>query len=67
MRQDGAKMRKMEDVSSVLGPLGGHEGRGVANNGPKMATGGPQAAPRWPQDGPKRSQGEANMDQDSSR
>ena len=24
MRQDGAKMRKMEDVSSVLGPPGGY-------------------------------------------
>ena len=25
MRQDGAKMRKMKDVSSVLGPSGGEE------------------------------------------
>ena len=25
MEQDGAKMRKMKDVSSVLGPLGGRE------------------------------------------
>ena len=32
MRQDGAKMRKMEDVSSVLGPVGGHEERGVSNS-----------------------------------
>ena len=25
LKQDGAKMRKMEDVSSVLGPLGGED------------------------------------------
>ena len=25
MRQDGGKMRKMKDVSSVLGPSGGYE------------------------------------------
>ena len=31
MRQDGAKMRKMEDVSSVLGPSGG-EGYQEASN-----------------------------------
>ena len=31
MRQDGGKMRKMKDVSSVLGPLGG-EGYLQASN-----------------------------------
>ena len=31
MRQDVAKMRKMTDVSSVLGPRGGHEAR-ITNN-----------------------------------
>ena len=32
MRQDGAKMRKMEDVSSVSGTLGGHEELQGTNN-----------------------------------
>ena len=32
MRQDGAKMRKMEDVSSVLGPSGGGEYHQGSNN-----------------------------------
>ena len=32
MRQDVAKMRKMRDVSSVLGPCRGYEGEQVANN-----------------------------------
>ena len=32
MRQGGAKRRKMEDVSSVLGPLGGHEGLPASNS-----------------------------------
>ena len=32
MRQDGGKMRKMKDVSSVLGPPRRHESVRVANN-----------------------------------
>ena len=32
MRQDGGKMRKMKDVSSVLGPPGGEEYQGVSNS-----------------------------------
>ena len=32
MRQDGAKMRKMKDVSSVLGLSGGEEYLQVSNN-----------------------------------
>ena len=32
MRQDGGKMRKMKDVSSVLGPSGGGGYQGASNN-----------------------------------
>ena len=32
MRQDGAKMRKMKDVSSVLGPPRRYEGVQLANS-----------------------------------
>ena len=32
MRQDGGKMRKMKDVSSVLGPSGGYEHQGASNS-----------------------------------
>ena len=32
MKQDGAKMRRMKDVSSVLGPLGGHGGLPASNS-----------------------------------
>ena len=32
MRQDGGKMRKMRDVSSVLGPPGRYESVQAANN-----------------------------------
>ena len=32
MRQDGAKMRNMKDVSSVLGPPGGYEPQEASNN-----------------------------------
>ena len=39
MRQDGAKMRKMKDVSSVLGPLGGHEERGTSNSAASRGAG----------------------------
>ena len=64
MRQDGAKMRKMKDVSSVLGPLRAYESRTISNNaasqGPKraqkslkMAPREPKRAQRWPQEGPR--------------
>ena len=63
-RQDGAKMRKMKDVSSVLGPLRAYESRPFSNNaasqGPKraqkslkMAPREPKRAQRWPQEGPR--------------
>ena len=64
MKQDGAKMRKLKDVSSVLGPLGGdlrikrapgwpQDRPKEAPRRPKMALRGPKTAPRWPQDGPR--------------
>ena len=39
MRQDNAKMRKMEDVSSVLGPLGGYEHQVASNTFPGRGAG----------------------------
>ena len=39
MRQDGGKMRKMKDVSSVLGPPGRYEGVRPANNGASRCPG----------------------------
>ena len=39
MRQDGAKMRKMKDVSSVLGPPGGHEELQVPNTAASRGAG----------------------------
>ena len=39
MRQDGAKMRKMKDVSSVLGPPGGHGRRGGSNRAASRGAG----------------------------
>ena len=43
MRQDGAKMRKIKDVSSVLGPSGREDLQGTAD---KMAPRGPKRVPR---------------------
>ena len=42
MRQDGAKMRKVGDVSSVLGPPGRYEGVQLAN---RRASRGPGEVP----------------------
>ena len=67
MRQDGAKMRKMEDVSSVLGPPRRHGGVQEANKGASRGPGRGRGGDKCPQDGPKRGQDEAIMDQDSSR
>ena len=39
MRQDVAKMRKMTDVSSVLGPSGGYEHQGASNNAASRGAG----------------------------
>ena len=39
MRQDGAKMRKMKDVSSVLGPSGGYEHQEASNSFPSRGPG----------------------------
>ena len=39
MRQDGAKMRKMKDVSSVLGPSGGYEHQGASNSAASRGAG----------------------------
>ena len=39
MRQDGGKMRKIKDVSSVLGALGGHEGLPASNNAASRGAG----------------------------
>ena len=39
MRQDGAKMRKMKDVSSVLAPSGREGVQGAANKLPSRGAG----------------------------
>ena len=39
MRQDGAKMRKMKDVSSVLGPLRAYESRNISNSAASQGAG----------------------------
>ena len=39
MRQDGAKMRKMKDVSSVLAPLGGYEHLRASNSAASRGAG----------------------------
>ena len=39
MRQDGAKMRKMKDVSSISGSSGGHEHQEASNNFPSRGAG----------------------------
>ena len=67
MRQDGATMRKMKDVSSVLAPSGREDLQGTTS---KMTPGGAKRVPRWPQkgprgpqDGPKRPEDEASIAQ----
>ena len=39
MQQDGAKMRKMKDVSSVLGPLRAYESQGFSNSAASQGAG----------------------------
>ena len=39
MRQDGAKMRTMKDVSSVLGPLRAYESRKTSNSAASQGAG----------------------------
>ena len=54
MRQDGAKMRKMKDVSSVLGPSGGY---GTVQPANRPASQGPGEVPPLGRVNPSRLQG----------